>query len=79
LNGDPNAITLKHRRCFWEMLLLHMMHEWFHLINEIINGTEPNGTSELTTPPLFDCSQTLPQATVQGARILRPAGEGICC
>ena len=70
LNGDPNAITLKHHRCFWEMLLVHLMHEWFHLINELINATEPNGTSQLTAPPLFDCSQTLPQATAKEGILL---------
>src|SRR5438477_10346134 len=47
LNGDANAIKLKHRRCFWEMRHVHMMHKWFHLINEIINATDPNCTYAL--------------------------------
>jgi hypothetical protein len=70
LNGDPNAITLNHRRCFWEMLFVHMMHEWFHLINELITGTQSNGTSQLTAPSLFDGSQTLPQAAASEGILL---------
>jgi hypothetical protein len=52
------------------MLFVYMMHEWFHMSNELIHGTQSNGTSELTAPSLFDGSQTLPQATAKEGILL---------
>lgn len=70
LNGHPHAIPLNHCRRFWDMLIVHVMHERLHLMNALMNGTESNRTSELTAPSLFDGSQTLPWATAQEGILL---------
>ncbi len=36
LERDPNAVTLDHRWCFWEMLFSHAMNQGIDLMDEFI-------------------------------------------
>src|SRR6185312_4646810 len=56
LDCDPNAITLNNCWCFWKMIFLHTTHEWFDLIDQLIDRAQPNRTSQLSTPALFNRS-----------------------